>query len=31
MRYYNNIFAQRADFSAYDKARLPVAFAATYS
>jgi alpha-N-arabinofuranosidase len=26
MRYYNNIFAQRADFSAYDKARLPVAF-----
>lgn len=27
MRYYNNIFAQRADFSAYDKARLPVAFA----
>jgi alpha-N-arabinofuranosidase len=27
MRYYNNIFAQRADFSAYDKARLPVTFA----
>jgi alpha-N-arabinofuranosidase len=26
MRYYNNVFAQRADHSAYDKARLPVAF-----